>query len=116
MANSTQWFQSRVGLLRLFTALIAGLGLALGLGFSVSASGAAKSDSELPRHSDAYLGQGVWEAGDVNGDGYADVIVAARAYATNTGRVYIYAGGPAQDADGLGRLHGSGLSAARDTQ
>ena len=30
--------------------------------------------------------------GDVNGDGYDDVVVGAYAYATNTGRVYIYTG------------------------
>jgi hypothetical protein len=32
--------------------------------------------------------------GDVDGDGYADVAVSAPAYATATGRVYLYRGGP----------------------
>ena len=37
-------------------------------------------------------------AGDVNGDGYADVIVGAQEYAGSTGRAYVYYGGPAPDA------------------
>ncbi len=32
--------------------------------------------------------------GDVNGDGYADVLVAATGYMTNTGRVYLFLGVP----------------------
>jgi phage-related baseplate assembly protein len=35
----------------------------------------------------------VSKAGDVNGDGYSDVIVGASDYSSNTGRVYIYFGG-----------------------
>ncbi|HCH66163.1 MAG TPA: hypothetical protein DFR83_25395 [Deltaproteobacteria bacterium] len=42
-----------------------------------------------------HAGQG---AGDVNGDGYDDVIVGARAYGSYTGRVYVYHG----SASGLG--------------
>ena len=41
-----------------------------------------------------YFGRSVGTAGDVNGDGYDDVIVAAQAYDDWTGRVYIYAGSP----------------------
>ena len=40
-------------------------------------------------------------AGDVNGDGYADVIVGAHfndAGGSNAGRAYVYYGGPAADA------------------
>ncbi|MEZ4824328.1 MAG: integrin alpha [Ignavibacteria bacterium] len=39
------------------------------------------------------FGYSVSSAGDVNGDGYGDVIVGARAYSSNTGRAYIYFGG-----------------------
>lgn len=40
------------------------------------------------------FGTSVAGAGDVNGDGYADVIVGANGYNTHTGRAYIYFGGP----------------------
>ena len=39
------------------------------------------------------FGVSVSSAGDVNGDGYADVIVGANEYASNTGKAYIYFGG-----------------------
>lgn len=39
------------------------------------------------------LGISVSNAGDVNGDGYSDVIVGAYGYNSNTGRAYIYYGG-----------------------
>ena len=39
------------------------------------------------------FGYSVSTAGDVNGDGYADVIVGAYRYSSNTGRAYIYFGG-----------------------
>jgi hypothetical protein len=41
-----------------------------------------------------YFGRSVGAAGDVNGDGYDDVIVGAQAYDNWTGRVYVYAGSP----------------------
>jgi hypothetical protein len=47
------------------------------------------------------LGLSVSSAGDVNGDGYADVIVGAPgndAAGTDAGRAYVYYGGPAADA------------------
>jgi hypothetical protein len=47
------------------------------------------------------LGNLVSDAGDVNGDGYADVIVGAPlndAGGANAGRAYVYFGGPAMDA------------------
>ncbi|MBL0108083.1 MAG: FG-GAP repeat protein [Ignavibacteria bacterium] len=43
------------------------------------------------------FGYSVSSAGDVNGDGYSDVIVGAFGYSSNTGRAYIHFGGPSMD-------------------
>ncbi len=40
-----------------------------------------------------FFGYSVSGAGDVNGDGYSDVIVGAYGYSSNNGRSYIYYGG-----------------------
>ena len=40
-----------------------------------------------------YFGNPVSTAGDVNGDGYSDVIIGASGYSSNTGRAYIFYGG-----------------------
>jgi hypothetical protein len=45
-----------------------------------------------------YFGTSVGTAGDVNGDGYADVIVGANGYDGGRGRAYVYHGGPGADA------------------
>ena len=46
---------------------------------------------------DNYLGYSVSSAGDVNGDGYSDVIVGANLYFFEIGRAYIYFGGSTMD-------------------
>ncbi|MBN1423114.1 FG-GAP repeat protein [Candidatus Fermentibacteria bacterium] len=56
------------------------------------ASGEAASD---------YFGLSVATAGDVDGDGYSDVVVGAYGNASNTGRAYLYGG---NDGDDLGVL------------
>ncbi len=42
-----------------------------------------------------FFGASVGTAGDVNGDGYADVVVGASGYMSNTGRAYLYLGSSA---------------------
>jgi hypothetical protein len=41
------------------------------------------------------FGRSVATAGDVNGDGYSDVIIGANSYSSYTGKAYLYPGGPA---------------------
>jgi len=48
--------------------------------------------------SSTWFGNSVASAGDLNGDGFDDVIVGAPAYGTQVGRVYVYYGGSAPDA------------------
>ncbi|MFZ1323405.1 MAG: FG-GAP-like repeat-containing protein, partial [Ignavibacteria bacterium] len=45
-----------------------------------------------------YFGGSVSTAGDVNGDGYSDVIVGAEGYSSNRGRAYIYYGGTSMNS------------------
>jgi hypothetical protein len=46
----------------------------------------------------AGFGRTVSDAGDFNGDGYADVIVGMPTYTSELGRVFLYYGGPNADA------------------
>ncbi len=43
------------------------------------------------------FGASVSSAGDVNGDGFADILIGAWSYSSNTGRAYIFFGGTAMD-------------------
>jgi hypothetical protein len=47
--------------------------------------------------SNNHFGSSVSSAGDVNGDGYSDIIVGAYGYNSNTGRAYIFYGGLTMD-------------------
>ncbi len=61
-------------------------------GLSQAAAWTAESDQ-----AGAHFGYSVSSAGDVNGDGYADVVVGAYGYdngQTDEGRAYVYHGGP----------------------
>ena len=64
-----------------------------------------------------FFGASVSNAGDVNDDGYSDVIVGAYGYSSSTGRAYIYYGGASMDGaadvmlddlQDLGALGGAG--------
>ncbi len=70
----------------------------------------------------SYFGWSVSTAGDVNGDGYDDVIVGAYGYSSGTGRAYIYYGGPSMDnvadvtmtGEATGNYFGHSVSTAGD--
>ncbi|HET6373569.1 MAG TPA: integrin alpha, partial [Candidatus Polarisedimenticolia bacterium] len=93
-----------------------------------SASGPAMNSAWTAEsdQADAYLGYPVATAGDVNGDGYSDVIVAATWYDNgqlNEGRAYVYLGSadvPAttaswnQQGEQAGEEYGYSLSSAGD--
>ncbi|MBX3054721.1 MAG: FG-GAP repeat protein, partial [Caldilineaceae bacterium] len=72
---------------------------------------------------DNYFGQSVAGAGDVNGDGYADVIVGAYGNSNFTGRVYLFPGGPSglsaspaftATGEGTGDYFGASVAGAGD--
>ena len=70
----------------------------------------------------AQMGSSVSVAGDVNGDGFDDVIVGARGFNSGTGRAYIYFGGLNMNTvadivlsgETTGSLFGSAVSSAGD--
>ncbi len=90
-------------------------------GLSASANWTAQGDQV-----NEFFGHSVSTAGDVNGDGYSDVIVGAYAYSNGQpeeGRVYVYHGSasglsPAADwtaeSDQAGALFGTSVSTAGD--
>jgi len=55
------------------------------------------ADLTLTGEVGSFFGTSVSGAGDVNGDGYADIIVGAAGYNSYQGRAYVYYGGPGAD-------------------
>ncbi len=94
-------------------------GSAAGLG----AAPAWIAESDL---AEAYFGVSAATAGDVNGDGFSDVVVGAPGYdngPTNKGRAFVYLGSPAglaatpassMDAGGAGATFGNSVATAGD--
>jgi hypothetical protein len=90
-------------------------------GLSATPDWIAESDQ-----ADAYFGAALSTAGDVNGDGYSDVIVGAHSYdngQTNEGRAYVYHGSATglsltpdwtAESDQAGAVFGVWLSSAGD--
>ena len=71
-----------------------------------------------------FFGGSVASAGDMNGDGYADIVVGATGVSSNTGRAYVYFGSPSglpatpgitlTGPDGMGGQFGSSVASAGD--
>jgi hypothetical protein len=68
------------------------------LGGASGLSTIASATLTAPSAESDHFGGAVLSAGDVNGDGYADVVVGARGAVSRTGRAYLYLGG----ASGIG--------------
>ncbi len=60
----------------------------------------------------ASFGSSVFTAGDVNGDGYSDVIVGAPGHASEAGRAYVYHGAPGPLAEEAGWTKASNMASA----
>lgn len=73
--------------------------LSLALSLAAAPAGAVATRTLIAPSATAsqFLGQSVSDAGDVNGDGYPDVIVGAPLYNGAVGRAYVYFGGPDVD-------------------
>jgi hypothetical protein len=86
----------------------------------------ANADAVMTGESDSYFGNSVASAGDMNGDGYSDVIVGARSYNSGynygNGRAYVYLGGVSMDStaditmtgEGQGNYLGESVASAGD--
>ncbi|MBK6877801.1 MAG: FG-GAP repeat protein [Ignavibacteria bacterium] len=69
-----------------------------------------------------YFGLAVSSAGDLNGDGYSDVVIGAKRYSSFTGRAYVYFGDLSMDntvdiiftGDSPNILFGESVSTAED--
>ena len=97
--------------------------LYLGSAAGLAATAAWTAESDQAR---AWFGYSVAPAGDVNGDGYADVIVGAPYYAagqTDEGRAYVYLGSAAglaataawtAESDQAGAIFGASVATAGD--
>jgi hypothetical protein len=60
-----------------------------------NASGIATTPSTTlmgPDGASGFFGQSIASAGDVNGDGFADLVVSAKGVSSGTGRAYVYVG------------------------
>lgn len=67
--------------------------------FTGSAAMDNTADLTMTGGGTGYLfGASVSSAGDINGDGYSDIIIGANGYSSSRGRAYLYYGGPVLNA------------------
>ncbi|QOJ28035.1 MAG: FG-GAP repeat protein [Ignavibacteriales bacterium] len=64
-------------------------------------------DVTLTGEASSNLGISLASAGDVNGDGYGDIVVGASTYSSSTGRAYIYYGGSSMSTSASVTLTGT---------